>query len=148
MSSIIRILFVVIYLKISHCRLLEFDLFPTDQTEMGLCFVRVWCQRKWIPCINVNKESFGSKKYFAFVICMNPDLIPHSSSFIWSMHCSIWWRITRCKTFCRVIIRGHDKSLNEVDMTELEPLIDIKNDILVLYRISYKKPNPNYTWKL
>ena len=101
--------FIVIYFKIWHCRLLEFDLFPTDQTEMGLCFVRVWCQRKWIPCINVNKESFGSKKYFAFVICMNPDLIPHSSSFIWSMHCSIWWRITRCKTFCRVIIRGHDK---------------------------------------
>ena len=75
----------------------------------GLYFLRVRCQRKWIPSINVNKESFGSKKYFAFVICMNPDLIPHSSSFIWSIHCSILWRITRCKTFCRVIIRGHDK---------------------------------------
>ena len=30
------------------------------------------------------------------------------------------------------------KSFNEVDMTELEPLIDIKNDILVLYRMTIR----------
>ena len=30
------------------------------------------------------------------------------------------------------------KSLNEVDRTEFEPLIDIKNDILVLYRMTIR----------
>ena len=143
-----RLLFVIIYFTILHCRLLEFDLFPTDQTEMGLYFVRVWCQRKWIPCINVNKESFGSKKYFAFVICMNPDLIPHSSSFIWSMHCSIWWRITRCKTFCRVIIRGHDKKFERSWYDRIRAIDWYKKWYISFVSNNFKKPNPNYTWKL
>ena len=28
----------------------------------GLCFLRMVCQRKWIASMNVNRESFGSKK--------------------------------------------------------------------------------------